>query len=740
MKKIIIILVALVSCITVTNAKHLFEITSNLRCVRYISDSEIITSGENGTILKSIDGGENWKYVNSNTQSNLTDIDFLKSNSNYVIISGGNNLLLSQNKGETYTKLQLDTNQIITSSLIYNEQTLITGTYKGKLFISNNSGQIWKELSLGSKPINNIFVIGNEVFCQDDNSLFYKIDIMKQTFTKISKSPIALLNTNDTYFFDENIGVTTKGDIYRTINSGLNWEIVFNDSISNYRTRYNLFFALDFKNNKEGFAVGRYNTVFKTKDGGLTLELISNFTNFIVNMNFDIFENGDEDILYFTSDRFTVFKSTNSGITFQPTNLIIDSTFKRSLGASPIHFFDTNNCIYFSNQDFALFKSNNAGKSFINHIPLDTNDILNPYKYLLGFNNLFNFSIALPFNENTVYFYRSQLIEENGVQCKSTNYTYFTTDKGNTWDIKNISKSNFNVLNTRLKNDLVYAGGMFLDSAKSIEQGYLERYAGILKFNKVLDIVDEFKFPDYLFVRGVDFKDENIGYALLLDKDYHSNIFITTNAGKDWQKLYTPLDTMLFFSQIDIIDGKLVLTQLFDPFYNITQTKVIILDLITFEVEILLPNAQPLAIFYVEKITKNYIYFSGAHVNDEVLKTRKVFRLKREDLHTSIEDYNIEKSNVATVWLSNSSSNPFSSQSEFTATWLPNTDLSNVTVKVYDLNGNEVADLSNQLLRNQFNSNQSKIEFSPTNLPTGIYLPVISDGTFKKSISVVYVK
>jgi hypothetical protein len=197
---------------------------------------------------------------------------------------------------------------------------------------------------------------------------------------------------------------------------------------------------------------------------------------------------------------------------------------------------------------------------------------------------------------------------------------------------------------------------------------------------------------------------------------------------------------MYYLSEMVILDNKLIMTQIYDDFNFKYQTKVLILDLSTLKLETLEINNTPIAIYAPTHITKNYIYFNGVQNKEEILRTRKIFRLKRSGLINSIENYNIENNYIATVWLNSSSSNPFSSQTEFTATWLPNTDLSTVTIKVYDLNGYEVADLTNQLLSNQFSSNQSKIEFSPSNLPTGIYLPVISDGTFKKSISVIYVK
>lgn len=739
MKKIIIILLVLVSSISIVKAKHLFEITSNLTSIKYISESEIIACGENGTILKSIDGGETWKYINSNTQVNLTDIDYLKSNNNYVVISGGNTLLFSKNEGEVYTKLQFDTNQIISSLFIYNEQTLIAGTFKGKLNFSNNTGQTWNELSISNKRISDIFLFNKVVYCFDDNNQYYKIDIESQTFTKTQKPSNYFLRKKDTYFFDDNIGVKANGDIRRTINGGINWDVVYNDSISNYRTIDNLFFALDFENGKNGIAVGRYNTIFKTNDGGLSWELKSNFTNFLASIKINVFENGEEDIVYFTADRFTVFKSTNSGTTFQPTSLFRDSTF-RFARASPVDFFDSNTCIYYSNQDQALFKSTNAGKTFINHIPLDTNDTFNPFKYLNGYDDTFNNSRSHQMNENELYFYRSQVQEENGIQCKSTNFVYFSLDKGNSWNGKIIPNNMFSSLNTSQMDDFIYAGGFFIDSLKSVEQGYLSFSAGVLKFNKKFEIVQEIKFPDYLLIRSINFINEKKGYALLLDKQYKSNLFFTEDGGKIWSKILSALDSMYYLSEMTVSDNKLILTQTYDEFNNKYQTKVLILDLITLDLEILEIDNTPIAVYSPTNITKNYIYFNGLQNNETLFKSRKIFRLKRSELISSIEEYNVENNNIATVWLSNSGANPFTSQTEFTATWLPNTDLNSVTIKIYDLNGIEVADLTNQLINKQFNSNQSKIEFAPNNLPSGIYLPVISDKTFRKSISIIYIK
>lgn len=738
MKKIVLIWVILVTCISIANTKHLFEITSNLSCVRYISNNEIIICGTNGTILKSSDSGENWKYINSNTQFNLTDIEFLKSDNNYILLSGGNSLLLSKNKGETFTILQLGTNQLISSSLIYDEKTLIAGSDKGKLLISNNNGQNWKELSLGSKPIRNIFTLESEVYCYDDNNLFYKLDLINQSFIKTQKPSSYKLINNNIYFFDSNIGIRTSGNIEKTIDGGSNWRAVYNDSISNYRTRYNSFFALDFANDKNGIAVGKYNTIFNTTDGGENWKLVSNFSNFIESLKINVFENGDEDIVFFTSDRFTVFKSTNSGTTFQPTNLFRDTTFRKAK-ASPIHFFDTNNCIYYSVQDLSLYKSIDAGKSFVNHIPLDTKDDLNPFNKLLNYESIVNVSNSLSLDSNSVYFYRSTIIDDKGIPSKSEQSVYYSLNKGDSWNFKTISP-NYHNMNSINGENCFYSCGFFIDSLKSLEQGSLSYSAGALKFNNKFEVIQEMRFPEYLLTKSINFIDNMKGYVLLIGKDEKANLLYTNNGGETWSKIITALDSMNYLTKMVFVDNLLIMAQAYDDFNNKNQTKLLILDLNTLNLEVLEVNKNPMVSFEPTHVTKNYIYFNGIQHNEDILKTSKVYRLKRQDLNTSIEDFNIENGNLATVWLNVSSSNPFSNQTEFTATWLPHTDLNKITIKVYDLNGIVVADLSDQLLSKQFNINQSKIEFVPLNLPTGIYLPVISDGTFNKTITVIYTK
>jgi len=741
MKKFIfnlILLFVFFSNCTNVKAKHIFEITSNLRCVKYISESEIITCGENGTILKSIDSGRNWKYINSNTQIHLTDIDILQSDNQYITISGGNSLLFSKDKGKSFSKILIDSTQLITAVLIYNEMTFIIGTHTGEILISTNSGLTWKKLSVSKKRIGDIFLFNDKIYSYDDNNQYYTIDIENQSFIKTNQPTNLLLRSNDTYFYDNNLGVKATGGLHRTIDGGKNWSWVYNDSISKYRTLYNSFLAVDFINEQKGITVGKYNTIFITNDGGLNWELISNFSNFAEQIKIDVFENGEEDIVYFTSDRFTVFKSTNSGVTFLPTNLNRDSTF-RNATAGPAHFFDTLNCIYFSKQDLALYHSYDAGATFTNKILLDSADKLNPYKYLVGFDDLFNNGKTIQINVNTLYFYRTQVLEENGIQCKSSNYTYYTTDKGETWNSK-VYKTNFSCLNFEKNGDFIYAGGFFIDSIKSIEQGYLSFNAGALKFNNKFEIVDKYTFPEYLLTRSINFIDELNGYALLLDKDYKSNLLYTQDGGVSWTKVISDLDSMYYLSEMILLENKLILTQLYEDLNFKNQTKVLILDLKTYILELIEVNQNPFVVFSPTHLTKNYIYFYGTQINETILNTKKIFRIKRSELNTSIEDYNIENNNVATVWLSNSGANPFTSQTEFTATWLPNTDLTSVTIKVYDLNGIEVADLSNQLINNQFNSNQSKIEFAPINLQSGIYLPVISDKTFRKSISIIYIK
>ncbi len=94
------------------------------------------------------------------------------------------------------------------------------------------------------------------------------------------------------------------------------------------------------------------------------------------------------------------------------------------------------------------------------------------------------------------------------------------------------------------------------------------------------------------------------------------------------------------------------------------------------------------------------------------------------------------------VWISDVYPNPGSGKFNFKVTWLNGNDPEKLTLKLYDLSGNMLRDITSAL-KNSINnaiSNQVEVEYTPEGLSAGTYLLVISDGSSQKAEKLIYLK
>jgi photosystem II stability/assembly factor-like uncharacterized protein len=64
---------------------------------------EFLIVGDNGKILKSNDGGKNWKLIQSGTVYNLIDVKFCSNGRDGIILGEGKKILITHDRGETWS-------------------------------------------------------------------------------------------------------------------------------------------------------------------------------------------------------------------------------------------------------------------------------------------------------------------------------------------------------------------------------------------------------------------------------------------------------------------------------------------------------------------------------------------------------------------------------------------------------------------------------------------------------------
>jgi photosystem II stability/assembly factor-like uncharacterized protein len=111
--------------------------------VKIINSNKAILSGDQGTLLKSSDGGYTWFSVNSGATGNLERIIF-KDSLNGLIIANPGPSIITTDGGEIWTAINYTFDWLNDGTFFGNDNIALAGS-NGKIYISENGGQTWSE-------------------------------------------------------------------------------------------------------------------------------------------------------------------------------------------------------------------------------------------------------------------------------------------------------------------------------------------------------------------------------------------------------------------------------------------------------------------------------------------------------------------------------------------------------------------------------------------------------------------
>lgn len=178
--------------------------------------------GENGLIVTTSDGGNNWISQNSGAGWTLQSVYFVDENTGWTV-DQYNRILKTVDGGEIW----------------YEQVRVIGGGFHSVFFVDENTG----------------WAVGSEVVKTNDGGITW----VEQSIP----GPFWTINLRDAYFLDEDIGwaVGGFGKIIKTVDGGSNWI----EQSSNTST---ILRSTHFVNENTGWAVGNGGTMLKTTDGG----------------------------------------------------------------------------------------------------------------------------------------------------------------------------------------------------------------------------------------------------------------------------------------------------------------------------------------------------------------------------------------------------------------------------------------------------------------------------------------
>lgn len=192
--------------------------------------------GENGTILKTVDGGSNWISMDTPVNTNFTKVKFYDLNTGFAVADGG----------------------------------VILKTISG--------GDYWFSLETPiTDDLNDIYIINDQKICVvgDNGTLLLSIDGVN--FNAVGQTAGVTENLNTVYFYDTTVGWAAgdDGSLLMTKNGGTIWQkynminsalgVVITDDIK----------SLAFYNLNDGIATTAGGKIYRTSDSGFSWSEIS---------------------------------------------------------------------------------------------------------------------------------------------------------------------------------------------------------------------------------------------------------------------------------------------------------------------------------------------------------------------------------------------------------------------------------------------------------------------------------
>ncbi|MFA7710518.1 MAG: YCF48-related protein [Candidatus Neomarinimicrobiota bacterium] len=228
------------------------------------------------SILKTTDGGENWKitYSENLEDGRFHDIGFIDKNIGFAV--GGKGflgsmgfLLKTSDSGETWENITPLSFSTLTHLSIVDEEFIWVCGYGGIVITTNDSGLTWIKKELNASPAPYLtsiqFVDQYNGWCGGDDNSWPYLNFFCTTDGGNSWTPRSMENSwpiflgvNSIFFVDSLNGWigTIPGAwqyaIYHTIDGGLTWQ-----SLPMYMNIYNIF-SFCFINKKLGWAVGTH--------------------------------------------------------------------------------------------------------------------------------------------------------------------------------------------------------------------------------------------------------------------------------------------------------------------------------------------------------------------------------------------------------------------------------------------------------------------------------------------------
>lgn len=194
--------------------------------VKFNGTSAVFISGEKGKLFKSTDEGTTWNPVNTRLTETLFKITFTGTGTGFVVGSRGAMLRTTDN-GSSWNTVNLPTQSLLYSIHFADTKTGFTVGWNGTMLKSTDGGYSWKQLpAFTDKYFKDVHFINDKTgFVTAAGGEIYKTSDGGENWSKIETKTLSGLMS--ILFLDANQGIITgnKGEILESNDGGATWKV-----------------------------------------------------------------------------------------------------------------------------------------------------------------------------------------------------------------------------------------------------------------------------------------------------------------------------------------------------------------------------------------------------------------------------------------------------------------------------------------------------------------------------------
>jgi photosystem II stability/assembly factor-like uncharacterized protein len=328
--------------------------TNHLNSIAFANFDIGACAGDWGTILSTTNGGLNWIAFYDPFLGFFDKVSFLNSQTGFVSGTGGN-VYVTTNSGLNWTAHSINSGLISCIRFLAND-VYAFGRF-ADIYKSTDLGNQWQQIqSTGLNSIINSAAISSNstMWVAADSGQVYRSTNSALNWNEIYRDYLTKEDLNSIYFLDNNTGFTcgNRGRLFRSVNGGLNWVMLTSNTGYNYT-------GIRFTDNNSGYVCGGNGNatgiILKTINSGLNWQVSYQDSAHFNSIFFINIQTG-----WATGARGLILKTTNAG-----NNWV---KYRHQFNSSNLRIFFINENTGFLTKSSTIYKSTNGGVNWINNL------------------------------------------------------------------------------------------------------------------------------------------------------------------------------------------------------------------------------------------------------------------------------------------------------------------------------------------------------------------------------------